>query len=241
MCIRDRIDITAETMSSESGMTDEASNVGSIVGGVFAALIAVASAVVVAVILVILLIRRKRRAYRPHFEKKELPPMSMIYINSEEDQAPQYEEVKSAVRPSPPKRPAGVAPVIQNFPSTMTVEEGHGVTFNVQVSGTPKPICTWYHEGNSIQSDYAHEIHEDGSLVILTAEIQHQGIYQFVAINSSGRVDRKVVLNVVQEGTDEARKINGDMKHVKTGPIPCLLYTSPSPRDRTRSRMPSSA
>ena len=24
-------------------------------------------------------------------------------------------------------------------------------------------------------------------------------------------------------------------------PIPCLLYTSPSPRDRTRSRMPSSA
>ena len=25
------------------------------------------------------------------------------------------------------------------------------------------------------------------------------------------------------------------------GSIPCLLYTSPSPRDRTRSRMPSSA
>eukprot|EP00657_Telonema_sp_P-1_P011273 TRINITY_DN624_c0_g1_i7.p1 TRINITY_DN624_c0_g1~~TRINITY_DN624_c0_g1_i7.p1 ORF type:complete len:105 (+),score=46.03 TRINITY_DN624_c0_g1_i7:79-393(+) len=25
------------------------------------------------------------------------------------------------------------------------------------------------------------------------------------------------------------------------GPQPCLLYTSPSPRDRTRSRMPSSA
>ena len=26
-----------------------------------------------------------------------------------------------------------------------------------------------------------------------------------------------------------------------TSPDPCLLYTSPSPRDRTRSRMPSSA
>ena len=25
------------------------------------------------------------------------------------------------------------------------------------------------------------------------------------------------------------------------GLLPCLLYTSPSPRDRTRSRMPSSA
>ena len=28
---------------------------------------------------------------------------------------------------------------------------------------------------------------------------------------------------------------------VSSQPIPCLLYTSPSPRDRTRSRMPSSA
>ena len=26
-----------------------------------------------------------------------------------------------------------------------------------------------------------------------------------------------------------------------TNPLSCLLYTSPSPRDRTRSRMPSSA
>ena len=27
----------------------------------------------------------------------------------------------------------------------------------------------------------------------------------------------------------------------RAGAYPCLLYTSPSPRDRTRSRMPSSA
>ena len=35
--------------------------------------------------------------------------------------------------------------------------------------------------------------------------------------------------------TPEAYKIQNDMC------IACLLYTSPSPRDRTRSRMPSSA
>ena len=29
--------------------------------------------------------------------------------------------------------------------------------------------------------------------------------------------------------------------HEKDLPVGCLLYTSPSPRDRTRSRMPSSA
>ena len=32
--------------------------------------------------------------------------------------------------------------------------------------------------------------------------------------------------------------VSGFFFHVK---FPCLLYTSPSPRDRTRSRMPSSA
>ena len=31
------------------------------------------------------------------------------------------------------------------------------------------------------------------------------------------------------------------MIKVLRGPLCCLLYTSPSPRDRTRSRMPSSA
>ena len=37
---------------------------------------------------------------------------------------------------------------------------------------------------------------------------------------------------------------NGDVPHQQQGPGrkgPCLLYTSPSPRDRQKSRMPSSA
>ena len=33
---------------------------------------------------------------------------------------------------------------------------------------------------------------------------------------------------------------DGDAKYIENAK-PCLLYTSPSPRDRTRSRMPSSA
>ena len=36
-------------------------------------------------------------------------------------------------------------------------------------------------------------------------------------------------------------KIEGVPVQVGTLDITCLLYTSPSPRDRTRSRMPSSA
>ena len=38
-----------------------------------------------------------------------------------------------------------------------------------------------------------------------------------------------------QKGNDELRWIDGEEARS------CLLYTSPSPRDRTRSRMPSSA
>ena len=36
---------------------------------------------------------------------------------------------------------------------------------------------------------------------------------------------------------NEARLLPRELPHQKV----CLLYTSPSPRDRTRSRMPSSA
>ena len=35
--------------------------------------------------------------------------------------------------------------------------------------------------------------------------------------------------------------ISGKMRLHYIKLLPCLLYTSPSPRDRTRSRMPSSA
>ena len=44
---------------------------------------------------------------------------------------------------------------------------------------------------------------------------------------------RSVPTTVIEEnGVEVDRFIGG---------LPCLLYTSPSPRDRTRSRMPSSA
>ena len=42
-------------------------------------------------------------------------------------------------------------------------------------------------------------------------------------------------------GGPKALGINGLDQAVFGDFLPCLLYTSPSPRDRTRSRMPSSA
>ena len=63
-----------------------------------------------------------------------------------------------------------------------------------------------------------------------------------------------VVAPTVLNSADYARvqKVQADFKSIETAlkiyrldnyvyPSTCLLYTSPSPRDRTRSRMPSSA
>ena len=50
------------------------------------------------------------------------------------------------------------------------------------------------------------------------------------AVTGSGRADKAQVTTMVTR-----------LLRLDTAPKPCLLYTSPSPRDRTRSRMPSSA
>jgi hypothetical protein len=50
----------------------------------------------------------------------------------------------------------------------------------------------------------------------------------------------KTILNL--RGKKEDKKwYQYELKFCKVHNITCLLYTSPSPRDRTRSRMPSSA
>ena len=46
----------------------------------------------------------------------------------------------------------------------------------------------------------------------------------------------KTILGLIQATSGEGKVLGYDIRHQG-----CLLYTSPSPRDRTRSRMPSSA
>ena len=50
------------------------------------------------------------------------------------------------------------------------------------------------------------------------------------------------LFNVLHKPTEKARKLTWrHLLDLYGMDITCLLYTSPSPRDRTRSRMPSSA
>ena len=61
-------------------------------------------------------------------------------------------------------------------------------------------------------------------------------------LDSNGAIDDYLVETVVAESTANSltlkTTVSGISQHSFMG---CLLYTSPSPRDRTRSRMPSSA
>ena len=121
--------------------------------------------------------------------------------------------------PPAPLTPAAKPPAIEEFPSTTSVKEGHRVEFTVHVTGTPPLTFNWYHDGQLVTEDYAHEIMEDGSLIIITTEESHKGTYRFVANNSVGTVDRQVILMITKERTDEALYGNATLQ-ANIGPIP---------------------
>ena len=70
----------------------------------------------------------------------------------------------------------------------------------MKVSGQPKPTLLWYHDGNKVVADYATEIGEGGNLTIPSAEPRHTGIYQLVAENSAGSMEKEVKVFVHVEG-----------------------------------------
>ena len=74
--------------------------------------------------------------------------------------------------------------------------------FQVEVTGTPQPKLTWYHNGEEVWADYSKELAEDGSLTMPSAELKHSGVYQLVAVNPSGRVEREVMLSVESENVE---------------------------------------
>ena len=99
-------------------------------------------------------------------------------------------------------------PVIEEFPHDIHVMEGEMVALTVRVSGQPQPTLHWYHEGNKVVADYATEIEEDGSLTIPSTEPRHTGIYQLVAENSAGSMEKevKVFVHVDGEATPDVQK-----------------------------------
>ena len=57
----------------------------------------------------------------------------------------------------------------------------------------------------------------------------------------STNVSRQATQPAGMNNTNQARPAAAPQPAVQPAPVPCLLYTSPSPRDISGSRMPSSA
>ena len=96
--------------------------------------------------------------------------------------------------------------------------------FQVEVSGVPQPKLTWYHDGVEVVADYSTELSEDGSLTIPSAETKHSGVYQLVAVNPEGRVEREVKLSVDSEGAEVEHDPSYETVPAVTGPVPVQLF-----------------
>ena len=113
-------------------------------------------------------------------------------------------------------------PVILEFPEHSHMVEGQPVELHVRVSGSPVPKLTWYHNGEEVLADYSMELAEDGSLSLPSAETRHGGVYQLVAENTAGRVEREVELHVTME-TEECQA-SGSQSVVKFEAIPVAMF-----------------
>ena len=102
-------------------------------------------------------------------------------------------------------------PTITMFPKNTEVIERRAVLFAVSVTGVPAPKMVWYHNGDEVVEDHSIEVTDDGYLMVPCAELRHSGVYQLVAVNTAGRVEREVTLTVREEGqsvTDEGGNLS---------------------------------
>ena len=111
---------------------------------------------------------------------------------------------------------------ILKFPYDANITEGEGVYFKIKVSGVPQPTVTWYHDGEPITADYAHEIEADGSLAIPSAELKHSGVYKAVVANQHDSDERELTLTVNEEGGISTAIPTGNI--VSSRPIPIPLF-----------------
>ena len=103
------------------------------------------------------------------------------------------------------------------FPDDTQVIEGEEVVFRVKVTGDPQPKVTWYHNGEEVTADYSKDLAADGSITFPSAELKHSGVYQLVAKNNAGSVEKRVSLFVQQESQ---QSVHVDNKQISFSPIP---------------------
>ena len=101
--------------------------------------------------------------------------------------------------------------------------------------GSPAPSRSQASSSRSSSSN--HESQELSDLVMETLRRAHDDVERQVSRKLESAFASQTQL---KKELSEVKSKNGELEK-DLAKITCLLYTSPSPRDRTRSRMPSSA
>ena len=78
-------------------------------------------------------------------------------------------------------------------------------------------------------------------LIIISFFLLITALLYSLFFSDSGISERNLIIESNKELLEENQRLMDENKKLSESIKNCLLYTSPSPRDRTRSRMPSSA
>ena len=71
----------------------------------------------------------------------------------------------------------------------------------VKAVGRPAPTVSWFFNKRKVEDDYSIEFGKDGSLVLVSVEMKHAGIYTFIVSNRIGSVEgcTKLVVHTEDE------------------------------------------
>ena len=111
------------------------------------------------------------------------------------------------------------------------------MVFQVEVTGSPQPKLRWYHDGEEVVADYSKELGDDGSLTMPSAESKHSGVYQLVASNKAGSMEREVKLTVDKEGGEAADDPSYDTVAL-SGAIPVAIFGNHVEQKHSKNNKP---
>lgn len=94
-------------------------------------------------------------------------------------------------------------------------KQGQEITIWVELSGTPPPAVTWYHNGNILDEECLED--DDTKLVIENVTSIHAGVYQFEALNLVGTVRGQIRVFVLGAGTE--KPISASANHTQSLPV----------------------
>ncbi|XP_061464306.1 coiled-coil domain-containing protein 141 isoform X2 [Rhineura floridana] len=113
------------------------------------------------------------------------------------------EEIKSISEKNSMVSLSGQAPNFSKLLSNVTVMEGSPVTLEVEVTGFPEPILTWYKKGQKVTGDEQLKLlHKDTKYTLFIEKVcdTDAGLYVVRAKNSSGTVSSSAILHVKGNG-----------------------------------------